>query len=98
MAPHKLTVWNEVPIELQQEVKEIPDGSVQELLQQLLRAEAVLAEQKRRSQLSEVTPRMSTGSQERGQGQTNRSTSRDHGRAGRELQSCQHQEQQERCL
>ena len=68
MAPHKLTdgtlesiLWNKVPIELQQEVKEITDGSVQELLQRLLRAEAALAEQKR-SQCTEVIPRMSTGS------------------------------------
>ena len=51
MAPHKLTdgtlesiLWNKVPIELQQELKEITDGSVQELLQRLLRAEAVLVE------------------------------------------------------
>lgn len=39
MAPYKLTdetlesiLWNKVPIELQKEVKEITDGSVQELL------------------------------------------------------------------
>ena len=51
MAPQKLTdetlesiLWNKVPIELQREVKEITDGLVQELLQQLLRAQAVLAE------------------------------------------------------
>ena len=71
MALHKLTdgtlesiLWNKVPIELQQEVKEITDGSVQELLQRLLRAEAVFAEWKRRSHCTEVTLRMSTGSQE----------------------------------
>ena len=56
MAPQKLRdetlesiLWNKVPIELQQEIKEITDGSVQELLQKLLRAETVLAEWKRRS-------------------------------------------------
>ena len=55
MAPEKLTdnilesiLWNKVPVELQQEVKEI-SGSVQELLQKLLRAESVLAERKRRT-------------------------------------------------
>ena len=48
MAPEKLTdnilesiLRNKVPVELQQEVKEI-SGSVQELLQKLLRAESVL--------------------------------------------------------
>ena len=56
MAPEKLSdsilesiLWNKVPIELQQEVKEITDGSVQELLMKLLRAESVVAERKRRS-------------------------------------------------
>ena len=51
MAPEKLSdatmesiLWNKVPIALQQELKEIPDGSVQELLQRLLRAEATLKE------------------------------------------------------
>ena len=55
MAPQKLRdetlesiLWNKVPVELQQEVKEITDGSDQELLQQLLKAETVLAERKRR--------------------------------------------------
>ena len=59
MAPHKLRdetlesiLWNKVPVELQQEVKEITDGSVQELLQKLLRAESVIAERKRRNQAS----------------------------------------------
>lgn len=54
MASQKLTdtvlesiLWNKVPLELQQEVKEITDGSVQELLQKLLRAESVVAERKR---------------------------------------------------
>ena len=62
LAPQKLTdeslesiLWNKVPIELQKEVKAIPDGSVQELLQQLLRAEIVLAERKRRSQYDDVS-------------------------------------------
>ena len=57
MAPEKLgdsilesILWNKVPIELQQEVKEITDGSVQELLLKLLRAESAVAERKRRSQ------------------------------------------------
>ena len=54
MAPEKLTdatlesiLWNKVPIALQQELKEILDGSVQELLQKLLRAEATLRERER---------------------------------------------------
>ena len=43
-------LWNKIPIELQQELKEIPDaGSVQVLLQKLLRAEAAAAERKWRS-------------------------------------------------
>ena len=53
LAPTKLTdetlqsiLWNKAPIELQKEVREIPDGSVQELLQRLLRAEQVIAERK----------------------------------------------------
>ena len=56
MAPEKLSdatmesiLWNKVPIALQQELKEIQDGSVQELLQRLLRAEATLKERERRS-------------------------------------------------
>lgn len=60
MAPTRLTdgtlesiLWNKAPVELQREVKEIPDGSVQELLQRLLRAEEVVAEWKRRSQTLE---------------------------------------------
>lgn len=55
MAPQKLTdavlesiLWNKVPVKLQKEVKEITDGSVQELLQKLLRAESVVEEQERR--------------------------------------------------
>ena len=67
MAPQKLRdeilesiLWNKVPIELQQEVKEITDGSVQELLQKLLRAETVLAEWRRRKQLQTVTRRSFT--------------------------------------
>ena len=47
---HWNLLWNKVPVELQQELKEIPDdGSVQVLLQKLLRAEAAVAERKRRS-------------------------------------------------
>ena len=51
MAPGKLSdatmesiLWNKVPIALQQELKETPDDSVQELLQRLLRAEVTLKE------------------------------------------------------
>ena len=62
MAPRKLTddtlesiLWNKVPVELQQEVKEITDGSVQELLQKLLRAKSVIAERKCRSRSSDVS-------------------------------------------
>ena len=76
MAPRKLTddtlesiLWNKVPIELQKEVKEITDGSVQELLQRLLRAEAVLAERRRRSQSTSATVKSPTSSQERTQNQ-----------------------------
>ena len=64
MAPEKLNdsilesiLWNKVPVELQQEVKEITDGSVQELLMKLLRAESVVAERKCRSrETTEKTP------------------------------------------
>ena len=56
IAPWKLTdetfesiLWNKVPVELQKEVKEITDGSVQESLHRLLRAEAVLQERARRT-------------------------------------------------
>ena len=56
MAPQKLRdetlesiLWNKVPLELQQEVREITDGSVQELLQKLLKTESVIAERKRHS-------------------------------------------------
>ena len=56
MASTKLTdetlesiLLNKAPVELQREVREILDGSVQELLQQQLRAVEVVAEQKRRS-------------------------------------------------
>ena len=62
LAPIKLTdetlesiLWNKAPIELQKEVREIPDGFVQELLQRLLRAVEVVAERKRRSQSSGAT-------------------------------------------
>ena len=60
MAPTELTdeilesiLWHKALVELQREVWEIPDGSVQELLQQPLRADEVVAEQKRRSQALE---------------------------------------------
>ena len=63
MVPEKLTdatmefiLWNKVPIALQQELKEIPDGSVQELLQRLLHAEATLKERERRSKESRQEP------------------------------------------
>ena len=68
MAPEKLNdsilesiLWNKVPVELQQEVKEITDGSVQELLMKLLRAESVVAERKRRNR--ETTEKASGGRQ-----------------------------------
>ena len=55
MAPEKLMdatmesiLWNKVPLEPQQELEEIPDGSVQKLLQKLLRAEATIQERARR--------------------------------------------------
>ena len=52
MAPNKLTnvclesiLRNKAPVELQAEVKEITtDGSVQEFIQKLMRAEAVIQE------------------------------------------------------
>ena len=51
IAPQKLTdtvlesiQWNKVPVKLQKELKEITDGSVQELLQKLLKAESVVEE------------------------------------------------------
>ena len=63
MAPEKLSdstlesiLWNKIPIELQQEVKEITDDSVQELLMKLLRAEAVVAERKHRSRETTEKP------------------------------------------
>ena len=56
MDPEKLSdatmesmLWNKVLIALQQKLKEIPDGSVQELLRRLLRAEATLKEREHRS-------------------------------------------------
>ena len=60
MAPQKLTdvflesiLWNKVPVELQQEAKEITtDGSVNALLQRLLRAEAVIQERTRQARAS----------------------------------------------
>ena len=72
IAPEKLTdatmesiLWNKVPLELQQELKEIPDESVQKLLQKLLRAEMTIQERERRRKgtahqeqtLTEITPR-----------------------------------------
>ena len=57
MAPQKLTdaalesiLWNKVPLKLQREVREITDGSVQELLQKLLHAEYVVEERERWTQ------------------------------------------------
>ena len=62
MAPQNLTdtvlesiLWNKVPVKLQREVKEITDGSVQELLQRLLKAESIVEERERRA--AEGTPR-----------------------------------------
>ena len=68
MAPTRLTdsvlesiLWNKVPISLQRELKEITMGSVQELLQKLLRAESVVQEHDRRlrkeREASASTPR-----------------------------------------
>ena len=61
-APQKLRdetlesiLWNKVPIELQQEVREIIDGSVQELLQKLLKAESVIAERKQHNHTRQST-------------------------------------------
>jgi len=63
MAPEKLSdsilesiLWNKVPVELQLEVKEITDSSVQELL---MKSESVVAKRKRRSQ--ETTEKPSNG-------------------------------------
>lgn len=68
MAPQKLTdtvlesiLWNKVPVKLQKEVKEITDGSLQELLQKLLKAESVVEERERR---------VSDGRQRRDRGRT----------------------------
>ena len=84
MAPQKLSdetlesiLWNKVPIELQREVKEITDGSVQELLQRLLRAESVLAERKRRSQCSDAAPKTASNGQGRAPGPIIRPVMRD---------------------
>ena len=78
MAPENLTdatmesiLWNKVPIALQQELKEIPDGSVQELLQKLLRAETTLQERERRSkEARQSTSRQETTSLMRSQQNT----------------------------
>ena len=43
-------------VEMQLEVKEITDGSVQEVLQKLLRAETVLTERKRWKQTNKLKP------------------------------------------
>ena len=68
MAPEKLAdtpmesiLWNKVPIALQQELKEIPDGSAQELLQKLLRTETTLQERERRNkEARQSTPQQET--------------------------------------
>jgi len=64
MAPRRLNDetlesiwWNKVPLEFQKELGEIPDGSAQELLQRLLRAESVIQERARQSSSSEGNPR-----------------------------------------
>ena len=64
MAPRKLNdetlesiLWNKVPIELQKELGEIPDGFVQELLQRVLCAEMVIQERARRRSSSEKNPK-----------------------------------------
>ena len=79
MAPNKLTdetlesiLWNKVPIELQKKVKEITNSFVQELLHRLLRAEAVLAECKRRSQTTGAASKLPVSNQERSHGESSR--------------------------
>ena len=64
MAPRKLNdetlesiLWNKVPLELQKELGEIPAGSVQELLQRLLRAKIVIQERARRGGSGERIPK-----------------------------------------
>ena len=57
-------LWNKVPVCVQQEIKEITVGSVQELLQKLLRAESVVQERNSRlnkEQDSTSVPRRSRG-------------------------------------
>ena len=87
MAPQKLTdvclesiLWNKVPVELQREVKEITtDGSVHELLQKLLKAEAVI--QERAQQEKVKSNELTTGSginQERYKRNLNSSTELTH--------------------
>jgi len=60
MAPDQLSdtnlisiLWNKVPFNLQKEVGEYKDWSLQDLLQRLLKAEARLAERERRSKGSD---------------------------------------------
>ena len=50
-------LWNKVPLELHKELGEIPNGSVQELLQRLLHAEMVIQERARRSGNGEKFPK-----------------------------------------
>ena len=96
MAPNKLTdetlesiLWNKVPIELQKEVKEIPDGSVQELLHRLLRAEAVLAERRRRSQTTGAVSKLPVSNHERSHGDSSRPDKQNDGRMNRKNRTTQ---------
>ena len=58
------TLWNKALVSLQQEIKEIAVGSLQELLQKLLRAESMIQERNRRlcrGQDSTSVPRKLSG-------------------------------------
>ena len=59
MAPQKLSdanlesiLWNKVPIKLQKEVGQLTEGSLQELFQNLLKAEEIVKERERRNTFS----------------------------------------------
>jgi len=66
VAPRKLTdetlesiFWNKVPVELQKEMKEITDGSIQKLLYRLLRAEVLLTQQTSKKNFKCQNPELS---------------------------------------
>ena len=55
-------LWNKVPVELQREVKEITtEGSVHELLQKLLRLEAMIQERARQEKAEGNEPTTASG-------------------------------------